>query len=131
MRRTDLLALPLLLAALVTSAAADDRDVCNDGNAGRETRLAACSSAIGSGQWSGSDLARLLVSRAEQYVYSRQRALDKALEDCEAALAIDPNYAAAYRWRGVVYCERKEFDRALAELDRALALSPRFAGVYY
>jgi tetratricopeptide (TPR) repeat protein len=131
MYRTGLFALPMLLAALVEPAVADDRDLCNDAKAGRESRLAACSNAIASRQWSGADLARLHVSRAEQYTYSRQRALDKALEDCNAAIAIDPKLAAAYRWRGVVYYERKDYDLAIAEQDRALVLNPRFAGAYY
>jgi tetratricopeptide (TPR) repeat protein len=131
MRRSDLFALPILLAALVNPAAADDRDLCNDAKTGRESRLAACSSAIASRQWSGADLARLHVSRAEQYIYSRQRALDKALEDCNAAIGIDPKLAAAYRWRGVVYYERKDYDLAIAEQGRALALSPRFPGAYH
>jgi tetratricopeptide (TPR) repeat protein len=131
MRRTGLFALPIWLAALVNTAAADDRDLCNDAKTPRDSRLAACSSAIASRQWSGTDLARLHVSRAEQYIYSRQRALDKALEDCNAAIAIDPKLAAAYRWRGVVHYERKEYDLAIAEQERALALSPRFAGALY
>jgi hypothetical protein len=86
MRRTALLALPILLAALVNTAAADDRDRCNDAKADREKRLAACSNAIASKQWSGTELARLHVSRA----YSRQLDLDKALDDCNAAIAADP-----------------------------------------
>jgi tetratricopeptide (TPR) repeat protein len=131
MRRTGLVALPILLAALVNTAAADDRDLCSDGTAGRESRLAACTSAIASRQWRGTDLARLHVSRAEQYTFSRLRTLDKALEDCNAAIAIDPMLATAYRCRGVVYYERKDYDLAIAEQDRALALNPRFAGAYY
>src|SRR5262245_55921524 len=114
MRRASLFALPVLLATLGQPAAADDRDRCNDAKADRESRLAACAAAIASRQWSGAELARLHVSRAEQYTYGRQRALDKALDDCNAAIAIDPNLAAAYRCRGAVYYEGKEFDRAIA-----------------
>jgi len=95
-----------------------------------ESRLAACETAIAGRQWSGAELARLHVSRAEQYTFSRPRALDKALDDCNAAIAIDPKLAAAYRCRGVVYYERKEFDRAISEQYQALAINPRFAGAY-
>src|SRR6478735_1874303 len=131
MRRTWLFALPILFAAsLVKPAAADDRDRCNDAKAGRESRLAACETAIAGRQWSGAELARLHVSRAEQYTFSRPRALDKALDDCNAAIAIDPKLAAAYRCRGVIYYERKEFDRAISEQDQALAINPRFAGAH-
>jgi hypothetical protein len=93
MRRTALLALPILLAALVSTASADDRDLCNDGKAARERRLTACTNAIASKQWRGTDLANLYVVRAEQYVFGRQRALDKALDDCNAAIVTDSKYA--------------------------------------
>jgi tetratricopeptide (TPR) repeat protein len=125
MRRTALLALSILLA-LVSTASADDRDLCNDGKAARERRLTACTNAIASKQWRGTDLANLYVVRAEQYVFGRQRALDKALDDCNAAIVTDSKYAQGYRCRGAVYYERKDFDRAIAEQDRALGINPRF-----
>ena len=96
---TSLFALPVLLATLINPAAADDRDQCNDAKVDRESRLAACATAIASRQWGGAELARLYVSRAEQYILSRPRALDKALDDCNTAIAIDPNLAVAYRWQ--------------------------------
>jgi tetratricopeptide (TPR) repeat protein len=126
MRRTGLLALTILLAALVNTAAADDRDLCNDANAARDKRLAACTNAIATRRWRGTELALLHVLRAEQYVFSRQRDLDRALDDCNAALAADPKYPQGYRCRGAVYYERKDFDRAIAEQDRALSINPRF-----
>lgn len=127
MSRTGLLVLPILLAALVNTAAADDRDLCNDAKSDREKRLAACTNAVASKQWRGIELARLYVSRA----YSRRLASDKALDDCNAAIADDPQYAQGYRCRGAFYYERKDFDRAIAEQDRALGIDPRFPGAYW
>ena len=126
MSRTGLLAAPILLTTLVNTAAADDRDLCIDEKAARETRLAACTNAIATKRWRGTELALLHVLRAEQYVFSRQRDLDKALDDCNAALAADTKYAQGYRCRGAVYYQRKDFDRAIAEQDRALNINPRF-----
>ena len=57
MSRTCLLALPILLAMLANTAAADDRDLCNDAKADREKRLAACANAIATNQWSETELA--------------------------------------------------------------------------
>src|SRR5262245_6998688 len=57
MSRTGLLALTILLAALVNIAAADDRDLCNDEKAPRETRVVACTNAIATKQWRGAELA--------------------------------------------------------------------------
>jgi tetratricopeptide (TPR) repeat protein len=130
MCRAAVLALPILLAALVHATAADDRDLCHDAKADGESRLAACGRAIASRQWSGTELARLHVSRSERYAF-RQRALDKALGDCNAAIAADPEHAPAYRCRGAIYYERKDYDRAIAEQDRALRINPRFPGAYF
>jgi len=131
MSRAAALALPLLLTALVGPAAADDRDLCHDGKADGESRIAACSRAIASKQWSATELARLYMSRAERYVFSRPRALDKAFDDCNAAIAADPQHAQAYRGRGSIYYERKDYDRAIADQDHALRISPRFPGAYF
>jgi tetratricopeptide (TPR) repeat protein len=131
MSRIGLLALTILLAAAVNTPAADDRDLCNDANAAREKRLAACSNAIATKRWRGTELAHLHVLRAEQYLFSRQRALDKALDDCNAAIAADPKYAQGYRCRGAVYYERKDFERAIAEQDRALGINPRFPAAHW
>jgi tetratricopeptide (TPR) repeat protein len=131
MSRTGLLAVPILLAAFINTAGADDRDLCIDEKAVREKRLAACTDAIGTKQWRGAELARLHVLRAEQYVLSRQRALDKALDDCNAAIAADPKYAPGYLCRGAVYYERRDFDRAIVEQDRALGINSRFPAAYW
>lgn len=128
MRRTAVLTLPLLLAVLVGPASADDRALCHDGKADGESRLAACDRAIASRQWSGTELARLHIARAERFTFSRQRDLDRALADCNAAIAADSKHAPGYRCRGANYFERKDFDRAIAEQDRALSINPRFLG---
>src|SRR5262245_38280048 len=112
MRRTALLALPILLAALSAPATADDRELCQDTKADRDNRIAACTRAIASRQWSGTELARLHVARGERLIFGRQPVLDKALDDCNAAIGADPKHAPGYRCRGVVYYERKDFDLA-------------------
>ena len=131
MCRTAVLPLSILLAALTNPAVADDRALCHDAKADSESRIAACGRAIASKQWSGTELARLHVARAERFVVSRQPDLDRALDDCDAAIAADPKHAPGYRCRGAIHYERQDYDRAIAEQDRALGLSPRFAGAYW
>ena len=58
MRRSAVLAVPLLFAALAhPAAAADDAAVCNDVKGEPEARFAACSTAVSGGQFTGADLA--------------------------------------------------------------------------
>src|SRR5262245_42358847 len=85
------------LAMLASPALADDRDLCLDAKAAAESRFVACDRAIGSDQWKGTELARLLVTRAERLVRLRQ--LDRALEDCNAAVVADSQYAGGHRCR--------------------------------
>ena len=48
-----------------------------------------------------------------------------ALADCDAALRLDPQYAAALDSRGLVHLKRGEYQAALADYEAALAIEPR------
>jgi len=50
--------------------------------------------------------------------------LDKAARNLELAIAVDPNYATAYNWMGVLYTASKKFDAARNALERARRLDP-------
>ncbi len=57
--------------------------------------------------------------------------LDKALADCNAALRLSPNNAAALDSRGLVRLRRGEIDLAIADYDAALTLQPKSAWSLY
>jgi tetratricopeptide (TPR) repeat protein len=59
------------------------------------------------------------------------RELEKALEDCEAAVWSRPENAPYLDSRGVVYLRLGELDKALADFDAALRLRPRLAWSLY
>jgi regulator of sirC expression with transglutaminase-like and TPR domain len=59
------------------------------------------------------------------------RDLDKALADCDAALKMSPNMAAAFDSRGLVRYRQGQFDAALRDYDAALALAPKQAASLY
>lgn len=50
--------------------------------------------------------------------------LNDALADCDAALRVDPQYAAALDSRGLLHLKRGEYAAALADYEAALALEP-------
>ena len=58
-------------------------------------------------------------------------ALDRALADCDAALALRPRTAEYLDSRGLVRLRRGELDRAIADYDAALKLQPRLAWSLY
>jgi tetratricopeptide (TPR) repeat protein len=49
---------------------------------------------------------------------------DKAIENCEKAIQIDPNTALAYVNRGGAYLLKGDSDRAIADLEVAVKLEP-------
>src|SRR5690606_26337158 len=55
---------------------------------------------------------------------------ERAIADCDRALALDPNYALAYVNRGTMFGELGQHERAMLDYDRALALDPTFALAY-
>jgi tetratricopeptide (TPR) repeat protein len=50
--------------------------------------------------------------------------LDKAAHNLERAVAVDPNYATAYDWLGVLYTASKRFSAARSAFERARRLDP-------
>jgi tetratricopeptide (TPR) repeat protein len=56
---------------------------------------------------------------------------DKAIEDFDQALRLDPNFTQAYYNRGKVWGLKGEFDKDIADCDQALRLDPNFTLAYY
>jgi tetratricopeptide (TPR) repeat protein/predicted aspartyl protease len=57
--------------------------------------------------------------------------LDRALEDCNAAVRADSKAAGFLDSRGLVYLRQGRYDRAIADYDAALALNPKIAWALY
>lgn len=57
--------------------------------------------------------------------------LDRALDDCNAAVRASPRIAAFLDSRGLVYLRLGKYDKAVADYDAALALNPKMAWSLY
>ena len=62
---------------------------------------------------------------------SGARQFREAIETFTRGLAIHPNNAMLYRWRGHRYLSVRDFDRALADLNRGAALDSTIYGIWY
>ena len=55
---------------------------------------------------------------------------DGAIVDCGRAIAIDPDYAGAWHFRGLIKSVLGDLDGAIADYDQAIALNPNNADYY-
>src|SRR6185436_10783521 len=62
--------------------------------------------------------------------WKRKGELDRALNDYNEAIRIDPKYTTIYYYRGIVFHDKGAFDRAIADYSEAIRLEPKFAAAY-
>lgn len=119
-----IIAVVIFLLALPLAGQAgwnNDAQICLD-KSGDEA-IAACTRAIQSGQLSQNSLATTYSNRGVEW---RQKGeIDKAMEDYNEALSLNPNYIKAYGNRGSVYLVRQQYDKALDDMKQAFRLNPK------
>ena len=60
--------------------------------------------------------------------YSGDDEHDRAIDDYDQAIRLDPQFANAYNNRGIAYDSKGEHDRAIVDLVQGLRLLPKYAG---
>ncbi|HEX8597949.1 MAG TPA: tetratricopeptide repeat protein [Chloroflexia bacterium] len=71
----------------------------------------------------------IYLQRAEEQ--ERLDDYDRAIEEFDQAIEIDPDYADAYFERGNAYLDKGEYDPALADYNRVLQIDTEYANAYY
>ena len=115
------------------SAPADtygDLDQCRFvGGIGRADQgIAACDRALADPKLTGPGRAIVLGNRCGWWWAKRQP--DRALSDCNEAIRVDPDYAAAYINRGNAYLGKADIDDAFADFNAAIRLDPKSAWAF-
>lgn len=87
------------------------------------------SRAIRSGQFDRAALATAYSSRGN--VYSRAGDHRRAIDDYDAAIGLDPFYAAAFYNRGIAFDLLGDPRQAVQDYSRAIDLRPDFAQAFY
>lgn len=125
--------LPLLLPMLMTlcafaatPAAADDRMTCERGSG--DVAVAACGRAIESGQFTGTDLAKLHTNRGVEL--KRKGDIDGAIKDYDVAIGLNPNDLFAFNNRANAWRDKGDLERALADYGAAVALDRDYAAAF-
>jgi len=83
-----------------------------------------------------SEAIRLLPDRGEGVyalrgsAYLSKKDYDKAIEDINQMIRLNPNDAMNYKYRADAYAGKKDYDNAIADLGKALQLNPKDAEAY-
>ncbi|MGD0904757.1 MAG: tetratricopeptide repeat protein [Terracidiphilus sp.] len=84
--------------------------------------IGGCSALIQSGQEAGIDLAKAFYDRGSAYMHKGDN--DRAIQDYDQALRLNPSDAKAFSNRGLSYAHKGDYDRAIQDYDQALRLNP-------
>jgi tetratricopeptide (TPR) repeat protein len=116
-----------LTASQITDALAGDWNTCV--NSSGIEGIAGCTRAITSGKYQANNLSALYFDRGNQW--SDQRDDDRATQDYDEAIRLNPNFAQAYYNRDNGYLRHGRNDRAIQDYDEAIRLNPSYAEAYY
>jgi len=97
----------------------EDAQKCSD-SADPDVALVHCTRAIESGKLSGGALSITLNNRAN--AYQNKRDYDRAIQDYNEAIRIDPDSALTRNNRGSAYQHKGDYERALQDYDQAIRL---------
>ncbi|HYB73596.1 MAG TPA: tetratricopeptide repeat protein [Candidatus Sulfotelmatobacter sp.] len=116
----------LMLGAVAWAQSDDARKCLEEKNV--DLAIHYCTRAIRSGQLSDQELASAFHGRG--IAYGRTGDYDRAIQDFDQALRLNPNLADALNNRGVAYQFKGDYDRAIQDFDQALRLNPNHADAF-
>jgi lipoprotein NlpI len=126
--RTVSIAIVVIVVVLFSGAArgqwSEDAQKCSE-TPDPEVALVHCTRAIESGRLSGGALAITLNNRAN--AYQNKRDYDRAIQDYDQAIRLDPDSALTRNNRGSAYQHKGDYERALQDYDQAIRLDATFA----
>jgi tetratricopeptide (TPR) repeat protein len=94
-------------------------------NSSPDQTIEACSAVIAGGHVGRKDLATAFKNRGNAFDDKGQ--YDRAIEDYDHAIAINPKDADAFNNRGTTYRAMGQYGRAIQDYDQALILTPKSA----
>lgn len=123
--------LMLLAAAPALAQWSADAEQCRQlavAEGGADQRIEVCTRAIESGELSQMILADAYNNRGLAYVAKND--LDRALEDFNRSLKLNPEAASVLADRGMAFGLKDDYAAAVEDFSAAIELEPKFAGAY-
>jgi tetratricopeptide (TPR) repeat protein len=94
-----------------------------------DTRIAGCTALVQSGLIKTGNLSTIYNNRGT--AYSSKGDHDRAIQDFNEAIQLNPNFERAYYDRGNAYIDKEEYDRAIQDFNEAVQLNPNAETAYY
>jgi tetratricopeptide (TPR) repeat protein len=116
----------LSLAVLAGCTSQADRSRCQ--SADPDAKIAGCTELIQSKLSTRAILSSSYNNRGAAFVEKRD--YDRAIQDYNEAIRLNPNAANSFYGRGVAYNRKGDFDRAIQDQNEAIRLNPNFAVAY-
>jgi tetratricopeptide (TPR) repeat protein len=107
--------------------AGDDGKKCYRANQ-REAIIRYCTQAISSAKLPADALALAFYRRGN--AYNEKSESDRAIQDYNETIRLNPGHADAFANRGAAYARKKNYDRAIRDYDEAIRLNPRHADAF-
>src|SRR5260221_354658 len=120
-----------IAAVLLTGAAlAQGRDENEARCKGVDPNLiiGGCTALIQSNREATENLAVVFTNRGGAYVLKGQ--YDRAIQDYDQAIKLNPKFAKAFANRGGAYFSKGQYDRAIQDYDQAIKLDPSYATAF-
>ena len=119
-----------LLQASTAMAQTDDqlRKWCF-GDATDDQTIQGCESIIKAGKGTTAKIEDAFYNLGISYANKGQ--YDRAIQDYDQAIKLNPNYVKAFNNRGLSYDNKGQHDRAIQDYDQAIKLNPNDADAFY
>ena len=105
-----------------------DKQLCYGKDTDSILAIAACTRLVESGRANAGKIAIHFYNRGVKH--SGKGRYDRAIEDYDKAIRLNPKFAIAWRNRGSTFALKRQYDRALEDFNEAIRLDPQ-SGIAY
>src|SRR5215471_19185886 len=110
------------VAAAQKSQTLKNVELCNGADrTSPDIQIDGCTALINSGAQTPRSLVIAYNNRGNAYMAKGE--YDRAVQDYDQSIKLDPNYARAFNNRGVAYQKKGEYDRAINDFDQSIKLN--------